>query len=87
MASSGGMQYPHLYDSAQTEVSRSRSQADLFERVWADPPRVYEPDAARPWPLGFNPLLGDRRRIDCLRAWREQEVIRAIRAERTDSFA
>jgi hypothetical protein len=68
-------------------VSRSRSQADLFERVWADLLRVYEPDAARAWPLGFNPLLGDRRPIDCLCAGREQEVIRAIRTERTDSFA
>jgi hypothetical protein len=37
--------------------------------------------------LGFNPRLGDRRPIDYLRAGREQEVIRAIRAERTDSFA
>jgi hypothetical protein len=38
-------------------VSRSRSQTDLFERVWADLRRVYEPDAARAWAVGLQPAL------------------------------
>ncbi len=72
--------------SAQ-KVSRYRSQIDLLERVWSDLLRVYEADAARSWLWGLNPLLGDRRPIDLIRAGRSDEVMRVIRAERADSFA
>jgi hypothetical protein len=34
-----------------------------------------------------NPQLGDRRPIDLVRAGRAEELMRAIRAERADSFA
>jgi hypothetical protein len=47
---------------------------------------VYEPDAARAWLGGINPMLGDRSPIDLLRAGRLDAVLRAIRADRADSF-
>jgi uncharacterized protein (DUF2384 family) len=62
-------------------------KVDLLELVWANLLRVYEPDAARSWLWGVNPLLGDRRPIDLVRAGRAEELMRAIRAERADSFA
>lgn len=62
-------------------------KVDLLELVWSNLLRVYEPDAARSWLWGFNPLLGDRRPIDLVRAGRTEELMRAIRAERADSFA
>jgi hypothetical protein len=37
--------------------------------------------------FGINPRLGDRRPIDLIRAGRAEELLRAIRAERADSFA
>jgi uncharacterized protein (DUF2384 family) len=49
--------------------------------------RLYEPEAARAWLCGLNPTLGDRRPIDLIRAGKTEEVLRAIRAERVDSFA
>ena len=53
--------------------------------------RLVEPaarlrQAARSWLWGVNPQLGDRRPIDLVRAGRA-ELMRAIRAERADSFA
>jgi len=60
---------------------------DLLELVWANLLRLYEPDAARAWLLGLNPNLGDRWPIDLIQAGRAEELMRAIRAERVDSFA
>jgi len=62
-------------------------KVDLLELVWSNLLRIYEPDAARMWLWGVNPLLGDRRPIDLVRAGRAEELMRAIRAERADSFA
>ena len=44
-------------------------------------------EAARSWLFGLNPHLGDRRPIDLVRAGRAEELLRAIRAERAESFA
>ena len=60
---------------------------DLLELVFANLQRIYEADAARAWLLGINPHLGDRRPIDLVRAGRAEELRRASRAERADSFA
>jgi len=60
---------------------------DLLELVWANLLRLYEPGAARSWLFGLNPHLGDRRPIDLVRAGRAEELLRAIRAERAESFA
>jgi uncharacterized protein (DUF2384 family) len=62
-------------------------RVDLLELVWANLLRVYEPEAARAWLLGINPNLGDRRPVDLVRAGKAEELMRAIRAERADSFA
>ena len=62
-------------------------KVDLLELVWSNLLRVYEPEAARMWLWGVNPALGDRRPIDLVRAGRAEELMRAIRAERADSFA
>ena len=60
---------------------------DLLEMVWSALLRIYERDAALSWLFGVNPRLGDRRPIDLIRAGRTEELMRAIRAERSDSFA
>jgi hypothetical protein len=60
---------------------------DLLEMVWSNLLRLYEPAAARSWLFGLNPHLGDRRPIDVIRAGRTEELMRAIRAERAESFA
>ena len=60
---------------------------DLLEMVWANLLRLYEPEAARSWLFGLNPQLADRRPIDLVRAGRAEELLRAIRAERAESFA
>ena len=62
-------------------------KVDLLEVVWSNLLRVYSPEAARSWLWGVNPNLGDRRPIDVVRAGRAEELMRAIRAERSDSFA
>ncbi len=62
-------------------------RVDLLELVWSNLLRIYEPDAARAWLLGINPSLGDRRPVDLVRAGKAEELMRAIRAERADSFA
>ncbi len=62
-------------------------RVDLLELVWSNLVRIYDHDAAREWLLGLNPNLGDRRPIDLVRAGRAEELMRAIRAERADSFA
>jgi uncharacterized protein (DUF2384 family) len=60
---------------------------DLLELVWSSLLRIYERDAALSWLFGVNPRLGDRRPVDLIRAGRTEELMRAIRAERSDSFA
>lgn len=60
---------------------------ELPEAVWSSLLRIYEPDAARAWLYGVNPLLADRRPVDLITSGRTAEVVRAIRAERADSFA
>ena len=62
-------------------------KVDLLELVWSSLLRVYEREAALAWLFGLNPSLGDRRPIDLIRAGRAEELMRAIRAERADSFA
>lgn len=60
---------------------------DLLELVWSNVLRLYDRDAALAWLFGVNPLLGDRRPIDLVRLGRAEELMRAIRAERSDTFA
>jgi uncharacterized protein (DUF2384 family) len=62
-------------------------RVDLLELVWSSLLRVYEQEAALAWLFGVNPALGDRRPIDLIRSGRAEELMRAIRAERADSFA
>jgi transcriptional regulator with XRE-family HTH domain len=62
-------------------------KVDLLELVWANLLRLYERDAALAWLFGVNPLLGDRRPVDLIRMGRTEELMRAIRAERSDTFA
>ena len=62
-------------------------KVDLLELVWSNLLRIYERDAALSWLFGVNPMLGDRRPIDLIRLGRTEELMRAIRAERADSFA
>ena len=62
-------------------------KVDLLELVWSNLRRLYDADAARAWLFGLNPVLGDRRPIDLIRAGRTEELMRAIRAERSDVFA
>ena len=62
-------------------------KVDLLELVWSSVLRLYDKPAALEWLFGINPRLGDRRPIDLVRAGRAEELMRAIRAERSDSFA
>lgn len=62
-------------------------RVDLLELVWSNLLRLYDHDAALAWLFGVNPRLGDRRPIDLVRTGRAEELMRAIRAERGDSFA
>ena len=62
-------------------------KVDLLELVWSAALRLYDREAALAWLFGINPRLGDRRPIDLVRAGRAEELMRAIRAERADSFA
>jgi uncharacterized protein (DUF2384 family) len=62
-------------------------KVDLLELVWSSLLRLYPRDAALAWLFGINPALGDRRPIDLIRAGRTEELMRAIRAERSDTFA
>jgi uncharacterized protein (DUF2384 family) len=62
-------------------------KVDLLELVWSNLLRIYEKEAALAWLFGLNPRLGDRRPIDLVRAGRTEELMRAVRAERADSFA
>jgi len=62
-------------------------KVDLLELVWSNLLRLYDRDAALSWLFGINPLLGDRRPVDVIRLGRAEELMRAIRAERSDTFA
>ena len=62
-------------------------KVDLLELVWGNLLRLYDREAALAWLFGINPTLGDRRPIDLIRAGRAEELMRAIRAERSDTFA
>ena len=62
-------------------------KVDLLELVWSSLLRLYDREAALAWLFGVNPLLDDRRPIDVIRAGHAEELMRAIRAERADSFA
>ena len=57
-------------------------KVDLLELVWSNLLRLYEPRRGARWLFGLNPILGDRRPIDLIRAGRIEELMRAIRAER-----
>ena len=61
-------------------------KVDLLELVWSNVLRIYEQDAALAWLFGVNPLLGDRRPVDLIRQGRTEELMRAVRAERSDTF-
>ncbi len=66
---------------------QNAERVDLLELVWSSLLRLYEREAALSWLFGVNPSLGDRRPIDLVRAGRTEELMRAIRSERADSFA
>ena len=68
-------------------VPLNAEKVDLLELVWSNLLRIYEREAALAWLFGVNPLLGDRRPIDLIRLGRTEELMRAIRAERADTFA
>src|ERR671937_2723296 len=61
-------------------------KVDLLELVWSNLLRIYEPEVAREWLFGLNPHLRDRRPIDLVRAGKTEELLKAIRAERAESF-
>lgn len=61
-------------------------KVDLLELVWGNLLRLYDKEAALSWLFGINPSLGDRRPIDLIRMGRAEELMRAIRAERSDAF-
>src|SRR4026208_1708680 len=62
-------------------------KVDLLDLVWSNLLRLYDRDAGLAWLFGVNPSLGDRRPVDLIRLGRAEELMRAIRAERSDSFA
>jgi transcriptional regulator with XRE-family HTH domain len=62
-------------------------KVDLLELVWSNLLRLYDRAAALAWLFGMNPQLGDRRPIDLIRLGRTEELMRAVRAERADTFA
>jgi uncharacterized protein (DUF2384 family) len=66
---------------------QNAEKVDLLELVWSSLLRLYEKEAALSWLFGINPTLGDRRPIDLVRAGRTEELMRALRAERSDAFA
>jgi uncharacterized protein (DUF2384 family) len=64
----------------------SAEKVDLLELVWSNVLRLYDQEAALAWLFGVNPLLGDRRPVDLIRHGRTEELMRAVRAERSDTF-
>jgi transcriptional regulator with XRE-family HTH domain len=92
-----GAQLADLLGVSRSQITRwlrgagidplNAEKIDLLELVWSNLLRLYERDAALAWLFGVNPRLGDRRPIDLVRGGRTEELMRAIRAERSDSFA
>ena len=92
-----GAQLADLLGVSRSQITRwlrgagidplNAERVDLLELVWSSLLRVYDREAAVAWLFGINPRLGDRRPIDLVRAGRTEELMRAIRAERADSFA
>ena len=64
----------------------SAEKVDLLELVWSNVLRLYDQEAALAWLFGVNPLLGDRRPVDLIRHGRTEELMQAVRAERSDKF-
>jgi hypothetical protein len=91
------LSWPTCSASAASQVTRwlrgagidplNAEKVDLLELVWSSLLRLYDRDAALAWLFGINPTLGDRRPIDLVRAGRAEDLMRAIRAGRSDSFA
>jgi uncharacterized protein (DUF2384 family) len=92
-----GAQLADLLGVSRSQITRwlrgagidplNAERVDLLELVWSSLLRVYDREAALSWLFGINPRLGNRRPIDLVRAGRTEELMRAIRAERSDSFA
>src|SRR5688572_23460200 len=92
-----GAQLADLLGVSRSQITRwlrgagidplNAERVDLLELVWSSLLRVYTREAALSWLFGINPRLGGRRPIDLVRAGRTEELMRAIRAERADSFA
>jgi uncharacterized protein (DUF2384 family) len=92
-----GAQLADLLGVSRSQITRwlrgagidplNAERVDLLELVWSSLLRIYEREAALSWLFGINPRLGDRRPIDMVRSGRTEELMRAIRAERSDSFA
>jgi transcriptional regulator with XRE-family HTH domain len=90
-------QLADLLDVSRSQITRwlrgagmdplNAEKVDLLELVWSNLLRLYEREAALAWIFGLNPLLGNRRPIDLIRLGRTEELMRAIRAERADTFA
>jgi uncharacterized protein (DUF2384 family) len=62
-------------------------RVDLLELVMSSLLRLYSPETAQLWLVGFNPHLGGRRPVDLVRAGRSRELLDAIAQERAGSFA
>ena len=62
-------------------------KVDLLELVWSNLLRALRARGGARLAVRAQPVLGDRRPIDLIREGRTEELMRAIRAERSDSFA
>lgn len=62
-------------------------RVDLLELVMSSLLRLYSPDVAERWLVGFNSHLRGRRPIDLIRAGQTRELLDAIAQERAGSFA
>src|SRR5688500_12268353 len=62
-------------------------KVELLELVWSNLLRIYERDAALSWLFGVKPIRGERRPVAVPRIGRPGDLMRAIRAERSDTFA
>jgi hypothetical protein len=89
-------QLAHLLGVSRSQVTRwlrgagidqlNAEKIDLLDLVWSSLLRLYDREAALAWLVGINPHLGDRRPTDLVRAGRIEELMRAIRAERSHAF-
>ena len=62
-------------------------KVDLLELVWSNLVAALRSRGGARMAVRAQSVLGDRRPIDLIRAGRTEELMRAIRAERSDSFA